>query len=372
MAEAPSPDGVPVAALFADVVGQPRAVTQLTAAARRPVHAYLLYGPAGSGKRAAARALAAALLCPRGGCGECGTCRRTLAGTHPDLIEIEREGAALIVDEARGIVGRAQRRPLEASRQVLVVTDVHLAVLAGPALLKTVEEPPPGTVFVLLADSLPPTMSTLASRCVQIPFDPVPEEALALWLEDQGVDPPRAGAVARAAGGRRDRARLLVDDPDFVARQDQWRSVAARLDGTGALAAAVSDELLASADLGLAPLRQQHVAELAALSDQAEAMGARGVTGRKQIEDRHKRELRRWRTDDLRVGLATLAGVYRDRLVAAIGPGPEGRATHGDNDSRRAARQVEAIGRAAEALGRNVNESLLMDALMVELSGMTD
>ena len=67
------------------------------------------------------------------------------------------------------------------------------------------------------------------------------------------------------------------------------------------------------------PLRQQHAAELAALADQAEAMGAKGIPGRRQVEEGHKREERRWRTDDLRFGLATLAEVYRDRLVATVG-----------------------------------------------------
>ena len=81
---------MPAATLFDEVVGQPAAVAQLMAASRRPVHAYLLHGPPGSGKRPAARALAAALLCPDGGCGHCNTCRRALAGTHPDLVVVER------------------------------------------------------------------------------------------------------------------------------------------------------------------------------------------------------------------------------------------------------------------------------------------
>ncbi len=140
-------------------MGQSGAVSHLISAARRPVHAYLLHGPPGSGKRAAARALAAALLCPDGGCNQCNTCRRALAGTHPDLVVVERTGASVDIDEARSIVTRAQRRPLEAARQVLVVADVHLADKAAPALLKTVEEPPPATVFVLLADELPPAWS---------------------------------------------------------------------------------------------------------------------------------------------------------------------------------------------------------------------
>jgi DNA polymerase-3 subunit delta' len=365
-AELPAPE------LFEGVVGQPRAVAQLMAAARHPVHAYLLHGPPGSGKRAAARGLAAALLCPSAGCGKCNSCRRALAGSHPDLVTVERSGATLDIDEARVITMRAQRRPLESARQVLMVNDIHLAGRAAPALLKTIEEPPASTVFVLVADDLPSSLTTIVSRCVQIPFDAISPTVMTAWLVDHGVDVALAESVAAASGGRLDRARLLVNDAGFAARQQRWRSAPTRLDGTGAAAATMSSELLASADEALAPLREQHAQEIAALVEQAEAGGSKGVPGRKQMEDRHKREERRWRTDDLRFGLATLAEVYRDRLVdtvgAATGPGSPGSAS----ERRRAARQVDAISEASAALGRNANESLLMDALMVELSEMLD
>ncbi len=370
--ETPVPGPLPSPSLFAEVVGQERAVAELTGAARRPVHAFLLHGPPGSGKRAAARGLAAALLCPSGGCGVCNSCRRALADTHPDLVVVERSGAALDVDEARVIVSRAQRRPLESARQVLMVTDLHLAERAVPALLKTVEEPPPATVFVLLADDLPSILATIVSRCVKIAFDPVPEEAVVEWLIRRGVAGDQAESVARASGGRLDRAGLLVSDPGYVARQQQWRTVPTRLDGSGAAAAVEAAELLASADEGLAPLREQHAAELAALAEQAELIGARGITGRRQVEDRHKREERRWRTDDLRFGLATLAEVYRDRLAAAVGASGDASSAGRAAESGRAARQVDAIGEASVALGRNANESLMMEALMVELSGIED
>jgi DNA polymerase-3 subunit delta' len=367
-----SEDGKPVPELFEEVVGQPRAVAQLMAAARRPVHAYLLHGPPGSGKRAAARGLAAALLCPEGGCGVCNACRRARAGTHPDLVVVERTGASITVADAQSIVTRAQRRPLEAARQVLMVADVHLARESVPALLKTVEEPPPATVFVLLADDLPPNLATIVSRCVQVTFDAVATETVVAWLVSHGVDPEHAESVARASGGSLDRARLLVSDQGFVARQEQWRSVPTRLDGTGAAAAALSTELLTAADAALAPLREQHAAELVALADQADAVGARGITGRKQVEEGHRREERRWRTADLRFGLATLAEVYRDRLLATTGAGGRTHSAGSGAESRRAVRQVEAIREASVALDRNPNESLLMDALMVELSGMVD
>jgi DNA polymerase-3 subunit delta' len=363
---------VPSPVLFEAVVGQPKAVGQLMAAARRPVHAYLLHGPAGSGKRAGARGLAAALLCPDGGCGHCTICKRVLTGVHPDLVMVERTGASVDVEEARSIVSRAQRRPLEAARQVLVVTDLHLADRAVPALLKTVEEPPPATVFVLIADDLPPTLATIVSRCVRIPFDRVQEDALIDWLVERGAGRSLAESVARASGGRLDRALLLVSDESFAARRDMWRSVPSRLDGTGAVAAQLSDELLASVGEGLAPLREQHRQELEGLAEQAELIGAKGVQGRKQIEDRHKREERRWRTEDLRFGFAILAEMFRDRLVAVAESSPASDTPGGASESRRAVRQVAAIDRASEALGRNANETLLMDALMIELSGMNE
>ena len=358
-----SEGAVPARSLYDAVVGQPRAARQLRMAARRPVHAYLFHGPPGSGKRAAARAFAASLLCPTGGCGVCHDCRRALAGTHPDLVVIERTGASLDVDEARTIVSRAQRRPLEADRQVLLVTDVHLAEKAAPALLKTIEEPPPTTVFVLLADDLPASLATIASRCVKVAFDPVPVEEVAQWLVAHGVTDDVARSVAAVSGGRLDRARLLATDRGFVHRQEQWRSVPSRLDGTGAAAAVVASELLASAEEALGPLQDQQAAELATLAERAESVGARGVPGRKDIDDRHRRESRRFRTDELRMGLATLAGAYRDRLVAGSGGGSV-------PDVRRAALAVDALDRTAAALVRNPNEALLLESLMVTLSGM--
>ena len=101
-------------------------------------------------------------------------------------------------------------------------------------------------------------------------------------------------------------------------------------------------------------------------------VGARGIPGRKAVDDRHKREERRWRTDDLRMGLAALADAYRDRLVATV----DGDAVPGtpgvDADRRAAAGHVDAVGRTSAALGRNVREDLLLESLMVELSGMVE
>ena len=364
---------LPSPALFSTLVGQTQAVASLRAAARRPVHAYLFVGLPGAGPRPAARAFAAALLCPAGGCGECDTCRSALAGTHPDLVEMERTGGALDVDDARKLVTLALRRPLEATRQVIVVPDVHLATRSVPALLKTVEEPPPSTVFVLLADDVPPELVTVASRCVEVPFPPVPAAAVASWLVSRGTAPEHACLVAEGAGGDIERARLLAEDPDVAARLARWREVPSRLDGTGAVAAALARELLDAADRALGPLRAAHAAELETLEADAKALGERGVPGRKAVEERQHREERRWRTEELRAGLGVLARAYRDRLADALErvPGAETARPRRPVEARGEAAAIGLVVDAAAALRRNAQEILLLEALFVRLGQLS-
>jgi DNA polymerase-3 subunit delta' len=362
-----------VSSLFDGVVGQSDAVSQLRAAARRPVHAYLLVGPPGLGQRLLVRGFAAGLLCPDGGCGHCEVCRRVRAGVHPDLVEVERSGASVSVDDARGVVRLAQRRPLEGHRQVITVSDIHLARLAAPVLLKTLEEPAGDTVFVLLADVVPAELATVASRCVRIELRPVPPAVMEGWLEEQGMAPDLAVELAAAAGGSVDRARLLADDAGFAERRGLWRSVPARLDGTGAVAASLASELLAAADEAVEPVRARHRAELETLGSEAEQRGERGVPRRKEVEDRQRREERRWRTDELRAGFAVLAGAYRDRLVAAAGAGRTGAPPSGRPEERvrELAGAVAMVEQSSAELVRNPNESLLLEALLVRLSAVT-
>ncbi|MGH9098690.1 MAG: hypothetical protein ACRDV8_00460, partial [Acidimicrobiales bacterium] len=345
--------------------------SSLRAAVRSPVHAYLFVGQPGSGPRAAALGFAAALLCPDGGCGACDSCRRALGRSHPDLVMVARTGAAIDVDDARRLGALALRRPLEAARQVLVVGDMHLAERAAPALLKTLEEPPATTVFVLLADDVPPDLATIASRCVEVPFPPVGTEAIAAWLAGRGTDPGRAHLVAQAAGGDVERARLCAEDPGFVDRLGMWRSIPSRLDGHGAVAGALAREVLAATDRALAPLRAEHQQELAALEADAKAAGERGIPGRRDVVDRQHREERRWRTEELRNGLGILARTYRDRLVESVAaqaapPTEHARAMRPD-EAKGDERAVSFVSDAASALRRNAQETLLLEALFVRL-----
>src|SRR5438270_421837 len=276
--------------VFDDVTGQERAVGRLRAAAGTPVHAYLFVGPAGSGKRHAARTFAAALLCPDAGCGSCSVCERVRAGVHPDVVVVERAGPYITVDQAREIVRLAMRSPNEGRRKVLVLTDFHLVQQAAPTLLKIVEEPPESTVFVILAEHVPPELETIASRCVRIDFRGLSEEHLTELLVAEGVDRSAARAAAAAASGRLDRARLLASDPDLAARHQAWRDIPRRLDGTGAAAAATGAELAdLTAHAAVGPLHARHRAEMEAMEERLSRYGER--INRRQLEEQHRREL---------------------------------------------------------------------------------
>jgi DNA polymerase-3 subunit delta' len=350
-----SEDRMSAVTLYDGVRGQERAVAQLRAAARAPVHAYLFVGPPGSGKRAAAQAFAASLLCGEGGCGVCRACTLALAAHHPDLIVVERAGPFISVDQAREIVRQASLSPVEGGRKVLLLVDFHLVQNAAPILLKIIEEPPAGTVFVILTEQVPPELVTIASRCVRIDFRTLRHDEVVETLLADGVDLGRAREIADAAAGRLDRARLLASDPEFEARRRVWRALPGELDGTGATVARLVDELGAVLDsAAVAPLEARHAAEVAELEERVERYGERGA-GRRQMEERHKRKRRRLRTDELRFGLTTLQAGYRDALAA------------GQGDIQPWLVAVDRLHAAAEALARNPSEALLLQALLLDL-----
>src|SRR5262245_41789963 len=148
---APVQLGAPV---FADLVGQDAAVATLSDAVGAAAaivrgepsppgamtHAWLFTGPAGSGRSVAARAFAAALQCPRGGCHDCVECHTTLAGTHADVRFVVPEGLSIGVNEMRALVLRAAGAPARGRWQVVLIEDAdRLTEQAGNALLKAIE-----------------------------------------------------------------------------------------------------------------------------------------------------------------------------------------------------------------------------------------
>lgn len=342
--------------VWAGVVGQDHAVAELRAAAEQPVHAYLLQGPLGCGKHALALAFAAAVLgadAAEAGLDVDRAVRLTLDESHPDLHVFAPEGQSLLVGDAEAITRAASRSPVEGRRKVLVLTEFEKVANAGPALLKTIEEPSASTVFVILAEEVPPELVPIASRAVQIQLGAVPLDAIVEALTASGIDVDTALAAAAASNGDLRRARLLVEDESLAVRRDAWAAIPRRVDRTGATAALLVDEVIGHIDVAQHPLDDRQRAEAEDLVRQIEDYGQpKGLL--KDQETRHKRQVRRHRTIELRFGLATMAATYRDHLATAADVGPL-------LDS------LDAIQAAAESLERNPNELLMLQALVAGL-----
>src|SRR4051794_9826216 len=200
-----TPRIIPVSVLEA----HPHAAAVLGAALRtRPSHAYLFHGPAGSGKREAARAFAAELLARDAPDSE-NAKARTLAGVHPDLTWVAPSGAHIMLrgDVDQSVVAAAGHTPFEASYRVFVLERVDtMDDPAANTLLKTLEEPPAYVVLILLTDKPTQVLPTITSRCQGVRFDPLPPQRLAEKLESQGVAPIAARACARLSLGDGERA----------------------------------------------------------------------------------------------------------------------------------------------------------------------
>jgi DNA polymerase-3 subunit delta' len=346
---------------FDDLPEQPEARRLLTAAvAEGPAHAYLLHGPAGVGKRAAARSFAAALL---------GDERRVTAGTHPDLFLLEALGEMIRIDEVRALHRDLHMRPFEAERRIYVIADAHLLNEdAADALLKDLEEPPSYAVIVLVADELGPIPATILSRCQLVPFRRLPEHAVRAFLAERapGLSETEARALARVAGGRLDRAERLLD-PEARGRRDELLRVArapyAEPDLDPAAAAGVL--LDASRAAGNAA-KERAEAELAGVE----------LTAR-DSEQRLRRVQRGAEREELLASLEELASWYRDLVVVAAGA--EQAAVHADrldvlreDATRERAQDAETAAGLARQTWRtleefNLNPTLALEALFVQL-----
>jgi DNA polymerase-3 subunit delta' len=308
------------------VVGQEKAVEQLHQLAVNHVHAYLFVGPEGCGKDEAARAFAAQLITGSNNA----TSREAeliMRGSFSDVIEVLREGAAVDKDEAEAIIRLATTTPTESKVKVVIVHEVHLMRDSAAArLLKTIEEPSEKVIFILLADQLVPSLATINSRCVVVQF------------------------VANNVY----RERHLAIDPHFAHRQEAFAQIPYKLDGSGATVAQVVDEIFELIEQATPPLIAEQKKELEDLEARVSLTGERG-SGRKALQDRHKRQLRKFNTDELRSGLSTIAGTYHALIVSDT--------QYLDESKYHDA--IHRIHKAMSSLGLNVNEELLLQSLFL-------
>jgi len=223
--------------------GQPAAVDAVRSMLRVGMpHAILLAGPAGVGKSTLADDIAAALLCldpdpARRPCRACRACRAVEHGNHPDLHRLDPTGAGAVIpiggpgrDErgVRDLVRELALLPVEGGARVALVTAAdRMTEDAQAAFLKTLEEPPPGTVLLLTATDEERLLDTIRSRCVRIRLGPVPRREVEALLVEAGLaDPPLAARLARLADGRPGDAVALARAPaSLVVRGEVGRTL---------------------------------------------------------------------------------------------------------------------------------------------------
>ena len=192
------------------VLGQEQAVRQLKNALQNKVisHAYLFLGPEGVGKRLTAFSFAAALNCqnPLNGykpCGKCPACKKIEHDNYPDLHILEPQGQSIKIEQIREMQGKISYKKLEGKYQIVILEDAQkMTVGAANSLLKILEEPPQGTVFILIADNSRLMLPTIISRCQLIRFVALRSEYISRILEyNYGIGKEDAEQISLLSGG---------------------------------------------------------------------------------------------------------------------------------------------------------------------------
>jgi DNA polymerase-3 subunit delta' len=362
---------------------QPAARAALVAALAEPVHAYLLAGPPGSGKRAAARAFAAELLAA-GAPDADDARRRALAdpSPHPDLVWLAPQGTQHLVEEIRGrVINAAAYRPFEGDRRAFVIEGADaMADESQNALLKTLEEPAAYVHLLLITSEPDALLETVRSRCQPVRFAPLADDAVELRLAELGLgsDELERRAAARLAGGDPERAGFLLTAPGEGLRAAAQACVAAAL--AGEVAEAPWTGVLEAAEEAGSRAREEAQERQAALDADAGEAAGKGARGRaRENEEATRRIARRARTEALDLGLALIASWLRDLAAVAEGAGELVlNADRGDElaamaaglDGRRARRGAELVMETRRRLQVNVREELALEALVFRLEAL--
>jgi DNA polymerase III subunit delta' len=338
---------------FRDIIGHRRVVSLLSRAIARDTlpPALLLAGPAGVGKRRTAVAVAETINCAqpvargeieRDACGECASCRRIARGVHPDIIVVEPgESGSIKTDQVRDVIDRAGYRPFEARRRVVIIDEADaLGDAAQSALLKTLEEPPSASVFVLVSSIPDALLATVRSRCPRLRFGALSAgEVAEALMRDHGYDETDARAVAADADGSIGRA-LASGSADLAGARESARLL---LEQTARL---------------VDPVRRLDAAKL--LTPPAQAR-------RSSVSER----------DQLATCLRAMASLLRDLGILA-NRADAGMLANADlasdleglsraYDSGRSMRAYTAVDAALAALERNASPKVVADWLVLQL-----
>jgi DNA polymerase-3 subunit delta' len=377
--------------VFDGLVGQTDVVEVLrrtVAGAAEPggsmTHSWLFTGPPGSGRSVAARAFAAALQCPDGGCGTCHECHTAMTGAHADVELVTPSGLSYGVAETRELVTRAALAPTRGRWQVTIVEDAdRFTEQALNALLKSIEEPPPRAVWLLCAPSADDLLPTIRSRCRLVNLRIPRYDELATFLEREGVDRSVAAFAARAAQAHVGRARRLAADDEAQRRRREVLEMPAQVATVGGCFTAAANLVEAAKEEAVAIVQVLDAAETSALKEALGDVGGRGrarprgtSAALSDLERRQKSRATRTQRDALDRALLDLAAFYRDVLLTQLGAPVE----LVNGDLRRSIdklaggatpestlRRIEAVLACREAVAGNVAPLLAVEAMALAL-----
>ncbi len=370
-------------ALAAATANQPAARLALASALDAPTHAFVLTGPPGTGKRAAARAFSAELLA-EGSPDPAEARRRALAdpSPHPDLVWLEPPGAQHLVETVRErIIAAAAYRPFEGDRRVFVIADAEaMAEESQNALLKTLEEPAPFAHLILITAEPEALLETVRSRCRPVRFAPLAPAVAAELLAERAPEASAGerAAAARLAGGDIARAARLCSP--FGRELRDVVAASARAARGAELADRPWERLLDVAEEGGSEAGAASLDAARALAEEAgESEGPAARRREREADEAARRATRRARTDTLDLGLGLLAAWLRD--LAAVADGAPDLVLNADRgealaddaeglDGRRARRGAELVMATRRRLTVNVNEELALEALLYRLEAL--
>jgi DNA polymerase III subunit delta' len=353
---------------FRDIVGHVRLIDLLTRSiAGGTLPPSLLFsGPSGIGKRLTAVAAAQTLNClePRpatdgrrpasddgrpatddrrlstvDACGRCAACRRIARGVHPDVMIIEPgDSGAIKIDQVRDIVDRAGYRPSERRRRVVIIDDADALVPAAQnALLKTLEEPPSLSMFVLVTARPDVLLPTVRSRCPQLRFQPLSASEIAKALVTRGSSESEAQAVAATADGSLGQA-LAARGGELVESRDVAHRVLVQASATTDAGRRLegAKELLSKTGAGGAGDREQLASHLRAMASLVRDVEVLATCA----------DVRMLANPDVQSALERLTPVF---------------------EGERGIRAFTAIDRALVALERNAGVKVVADWLVLQL-----
>jgi DNA polymerase-3 subunit delta' len=213
---------------FEEIAGHDRPVTILKRALANKTlaHAYLFSGGEGIGKKMTALALAAAVNCRNmessGGCGECPSCRKVAALTHPDVHILSADGDEIKIDQVRQVQADLALKPFEGAKKILIVDGAEsMNPSSANAFLKTLEEPPGETLIVLISPLPQSLLPTIRSRCQEIRFLPLPRPILAQALmQKRGLSEEDAWFLAALVQGSLGRGLAMDVEQEKAVREE--------------------------------------------------------------------------------------------------------------------------------------------------------